>query len=474
MKNFFKAGFFVAIVIIGLRFSYSILSWKDASEAGMPAIYKLENNSVNVMFYGSSHCWHTINNAILWQNYDIASFNAATPGQGLGNTYYCIQESLKTQDPDIIAVELLATAWKMPSFKDGNFYRNTLNFKWSKLYLDNLEYTSYIAEVDQDTKESALLKFPVIHTRYREIRKKDFDQDFYLKGSYAINWSSEAYDVSEIYHSNEIQILREDDRMYLEKIVELAKKKDKELIFFVAPYIMREGDESYFNAAEQFALEHNIPFLNFNKLIDDIQLDFSCDMADEKHAGSHLNAYGMKKVTNYIGKYINDNYKLSNIDIKGKEYYTKISEYWEHSVQNHEMAQVLDPLLYGEIVKKRMDEDKYIVAFNFNHNSVDNEFLCQFLSNLGISQEEIQYSGAWLFSNGELEYYTEGNNDYLYYEKVGDSYLAIKNEENNMQILVDNNKYVKAPYGINILIYDLATDSVADMVGITVAGTLVR
>ncbi len=50
-----------------------------------------------------------------------------------------------------------------------------------------------------------------------------------------------------------------------------------------------------------------------------------------------------------------------------------------------------------------MDEDNFIVAFNFNHNSVDNKFLCQYLSNLGISQEEIQNSGAWLFINGEKE-----------------------------------------------------------------------
>lgn len=474
MKNTLKIGLFIAIVIMGLKFSWSVLSWKDTAEAGMPAIYYLEDDSVNVMFYGSSHCYNSINNAILWKDYDIASFNMACPGQGLGNTYYCMQESLKNQNPDIMVVELVYTAWKGPAFEDGNFYRNTLNFKWSKLCLENLEYTSDIAEVTQETKESALLKFPVIHTRYREITKKDFDQYFYLKGSYMASWNSEAYDVSEIYHSNEVKMLRKDDLMYLEKIVDLAQKNGKELIFFIAPYIMRKEDESYFNAVEQFALEHDIPFLNFNKLTDEIQLDFSCDMSEENHVGSHLNVYGMRKVTDYIGKYINDNYELSDINIKGKEYYVKISEYWEHSVKNHEIASILDPLSYGEIVKEIMCESNYIVAFNFNNNSVSNEILCQYLINLGISQDEVENGGAWLFSNGELEHYVQGNNDYLYYRDVGDSNLAMICNENNMHILVDKNEYAKVPNGINILIYDIATGTVADTVGITVMGSLVR
>ena len=62
-KNLLKIGLFTCLLWLGMSYTYSVLSLK--MQPGLPNFYKLEKNSVDVMFYGSSHCNYTVNNAIL-------------------------------------------------------------------------------------------------------------------------------------------------------------------------------------------------------------------------------------------------------------------------------------------------------------------------------------------------------------------------------------------------------------------------
>ena len=130
-------------------------------------MYKLEKNSVDVMFYGSSHCNYTINNAILWKDYGIASYDMVGGGQNLGSTYYYMEETLKTQKPALMAVELVFTSWRRTGLEDGgNIYRNTINMHWSKTFFENLNYAVDLAEGSEEIKEAIALKYPVQYTPY--------------------------------------------------------------------------------------------------------------------------------------------------------------------------------------------------------------------------------------------------------------------------------------------------------------------
>lgn len=144
-KKFLKITLFICLLIGGLSYTYSVLSLK--MQPGLPNMYKLEKNSVDVMFYGSSHCNYTINNAILWKDYGIASYDMVGGGQNLGSTYYYMEETLKTQKPALMAVELVFTSWRRTGLEDGgNIYRNTINMHWSKTFFENLNYAVDLAE----------------------------------------------------------------------------------------------------------------------------------------------------------------------------------------------------------------------------------------------------------------------------------------------------------------------------------------
>lgn len=476
-KKFLKITLFICLLIGGLSYTYSVLSLK--MQPGLPNMYKLEKNSVDVMFYGSSHCNYTINNAILWKDYGIASYDMVGGGQNLGSTYYYMEETLKTQKPALMAVDLVFTSWRRTGLEDGgNIYRNTINMHWSKTFFENLNYAVDLAEGSEEIKEAIALKYPVTHTRYSDLTEADFERDGYLRGGYNPSWTKDHYKESEVkkFMSDEIGELREDDKMYLEKMIDLTDKNDIELIFFISPYVLREGDAPYFNAAEQFAEEHNIPFLNFNKMYDQIGFDFDNDMRAEKHAGSHMNNFGSAKVTNYFGEYITENYTLPNLwKNGGQEYFDAVAQYWEHMEQNYEISRLNNTNEYLEYMITLMQNHKgYMVMVAVDGAGFNDEELSASLKKIGIGQEELGTGGHWIFLDGEAQFSSQGKDDFLYYKELENHKFALQGINGNWNFMLDKEKSGKITDGLNIFVYDQITEKIVDKIGIDSTGKIVR
>lgn len=476
-KNLLKIGLFTCLLWLGMSYTYSVLSLK--MQPGLPNFYKLEKNSVDVMFYGSSHCNYTVNNAILWKDYGIASYDMVGGGQNLGSTYYYMEESLKSQSPEIMAVELVFTSWRRTGLEDGgNIYRNTINMHWSKTFFENLDYAMELAEGSQEIKRAIALKYPVMHTRYSDITEGDFERDGYLKGGYNPSWTRDSYKDSEVnaFVSDKVGELRPDDKKYLEKMVKLAKKNEIELLFFISPYVLREGDAEYFNAAEVFAEDNNVPFLNFNKMYDDIGFDFSSDMRKEKHAGSHMNNFGSAKVTNYLGKYIVENYDLPNFwENSGKEYYDAVAAYWAHMEDNYEVGHITNGDEYIENMIELLKESKgYTAAIALDKTYPIDGNLHSKLGTLGILEEEIATGGIWMVSEGEKEFFAQEGSDFIYYKELGSHNFALQGQTGAWTIILDGEGNSKIEDRINIVVYDEVTEQMVDKVGINKDGKVVR
>ncbi len=75
---------------------------------------------------------------------------------------------------------------------------------------------------------------------------------------------------------------------------------------------------------EQYAEKHNLQYINFLKLVDEIGIDFSEDTYD---AGLHLNVTGAEKLSDYFGKILSETYKLE--DKRSDEELRKI---WQEKV----------------------------------------------------------------------------------------------------------------------------------------------
>ncbi len=63
-----------------------------------------------------------------------------------------------------------------------------------------------------------------------------------------------------------------------------------------------------FNKVAEIAKKDNIPFINYNDKMNEINLDFKNDM----HNSGHLNIWGAYKVTKDFGNYLEQNYSLKD------------------------------------------------------------------------------------------------------------------------------------------------------------------
>ena len=57
---------------------------------------------------------------------------------------------------------------------------------------------------------------------------------------------------------------------------------------------------------EKYALEHDITYINYDKLSNEIKLDYNIDFADSKH----LNIIGAAKTTSHMGDYLVTHYDV--------------------------------------------------------------------------------------------------------------------------------------------------------------------
>lgn len=91
---------FCLILMLVLGRVYDVLSWKDGSGGYFTSVetfYGLDKDVVDVLFLGSSHCYCSIINSRLWDDYGIAGYSLSISGQDIAASYYWLKEALKTQ-----------------------------------------------------------------------------------------------------------------------------------------------------------------------------------------------------------------------------------------------------------------------------------------------------------------------------------------------------------------------------------------
>lgn len=460
-----KAVLFCLIAVLLYLYLYKVLSWKDTGGgylSTMETFYGLEDDVVDVAFLGSSHCYCSVNTAILWEQYGMAAYSLSISGQDMASSYYCMKELLKTQKPEVICLEMYYSNLEGYQVK-GNLYRNLLGYRISRNFADAVDS---IAEMEE--KQDILLKWPIVHTRYAELTKKDFKPDPQMR--LYMGWEAgltDREDIGEIsvYQGEESQKIPEETEEWIRKIIALAKEADVELLFFLAPFGADEWAQMQYKYMENLARENEIPFLNMIALQEELQLDTSSDFADM----GHMNAYGAEKVTEYLGRYLAGHYELE--DRRGGEKYTLWDEnlaLWKHQKQNQELKYMTDLRLYLERIS-RLEGYTAIIATRGDYLAGDRESLADVLFNIGIDEKFFQREGAWVIENGVLQY-EEALEGCFCHMEMGESDVLLQESDGQMRIVIDRQEYKRADQGIDIVLYDSVLEEVVDVVGFQAAG----
>ena len=240
-----------------------------------------KKNTIDVLVAGDSESYTSVSPMDLWDQTGIAAYDCGQPGQRIQETYYILKTAFKTQSPRLVVFETNTM------FRDPGMLKN--------LQLSLTEPLGFY--------------FPVF--KYHNAWKALFDGPGGLKTCYKgfeIRNKVVSYEGDEEYmkETKDKAEIPETVRIYMEKIRKLCRKNGADLLLVSAPSPKNYNYKKH-NALQEYAEEADLPYVDLNMRYRDIGIDWRKDSYER---GDHLNIDGARKVTNFMAKYLTDNYQL--------------------------------------------------------------------------------------------------------------------------------------------------------------------
>lgn len=385
---------FLGLLIAAVTGTYKVLSWKDTADnylSSMTQLYSTEKDTMDVVFVGSSHCYCGINPAVIWEEYGISSFDMAISGQDKDSAYHSLVELLKTQSPEVVYVDLFAMTYDRHQVQ-ANVYRNMLAMKPS------LNSYNLVRDYGPDDDwVDYVLRWPIWHTRYRELKNFDFETykpSIYCRGE-NMNMKTSQGKAAITAAVTRIAPLSEKNASWLNSLYELSKEHGFKLGFLVLPFYFEDDEQEILNGAAEFAREKGLEFIDFNNTY--IGLDYNTDFCDI----DHCNYSGAYKISQYLGQHLNETYDLA--DHRGDADYSLWDQdyaYYQHIMQRKYIQEADLKDGYFDLIR---DGSGLVVALSLNgdYQVYENDILPA-MDAMGISREEYLQGGKWVFEDGVL------------------------------------------------------------------------
>lgn len=313
--------------------------------------YRMERNSIDVIFLGSSHCAAAFSPIELYERYGIRSYNLGCEQQNLLLSYYWLKEALRFQKPKYVFLDtfmLFPYDRNAPLNTSEPTTRKAVDFmKWSAV---KAEAVYDICRIDGSQNLSSYL-FPNerFHTRWKSLSEDDFSaasmgRHETLMGFFPIHFvcHDDSYqpfgETGQAEYAEMVPVMEE----YLDKIVALCAEEGIGLALTKTP-TMFYPQEAY-HTVSAYAGENGLEYLDFNEetLYAAAGLDFSQDSCDT----DHVNITGAIKVSDYIGEWLEGKVTGGWEDAQWEER----ARYYEHYLKDEELKYVTDLHRYLQLV----------------------------------------------------------------------------------------------------------------------------
>lgn len=305
----FAAGLIILICLLSIVFDGS--RWLDLSggvSAGVGQGYVADRDAriagitieepglIDVLNVGDSVCNISLTPMELFHDYGYTAYNMGRDLQKPIESYYYIRTALRTQPVKVILWEA-HNLFRDESIED--FLGRGLS-----------EYLKY--------------RFPFIKYHYiwkywvegPGIRK-------YYKG-YLVNEAVKPYTGDDYYYwpDKEIYPIKPREKMLFRFVLDYCRKRDIKLVLYSGGSAFCY-DIRMHNAVAQFAEECGVEYMDANYDRDKIQIDWANDTFD---GGDHLNLFGARKMTVYLGDYLAQECGLT--DHRGDPAYQSWEDMW--------------------------------------------------------------------------------------------------------------------------------------------------
>lgn len=359
-----------------------------------------ETENFDVLFLGSSHMINGIYPMELWNDYGIVSYNMGGHGNRMPTNYVVLKEALNYTTPKLVVIDCFHV-------KSDRMYSDSI--EQVHLSLDAFPLTFQKLQgihelIDDRTLEAEFIwNFVTYHNRWDSLTSDDFSPTPSVEKGSEIKVNVAV--PNEIISVPAETKLEEDTKgiTYLRKTIELCQNNNIDVLLLYLPFPSTQEDQAEANRVNDIAQEYDVPYINFLK-IDDI-VNYNIDCLDE---GSHLNASGGKKVSEYVGEYL-----IQNCAIPDQRSNPQYSD-WNNDFQEYMDFKISllekETSLKNYLMLLRDNDLTYQIAINSSSDLLADTTIQELLHNLDgkyaitAMNSEISLSVEVLFQNKVVDY----------------------------------------------------------------------
>jgi hypothetical protein len=277
--------------------------------------------NVDVIFFGSSHTNLTFNPLIINEKCNTISFNLGSVSLLLFMTDLVLNESIEYTKPKLVVLEVFTGLAEVRRTKSLKSYQlrvldeisNCSKLKFNKVnyYFNNNEFIDAYFPATRNHKKWKAKKYFDLSKKIKSKTKK-----FIFKYGYFGYLT-----VLEERHRKEFEgfpnlknnvsnntLLTKKVKKQIDNFIKIAKNNGIDVLIVTSPDLKANSwDPAFCDELSKFCNSQNINYLNLNNYYSQIGLDL-IDFMDP----NHLNINGGKKISEFLAKYINNNYLLPN------------------------------------------------------------------------------------------------------------------------------------------------------------------
>ncbi len=282
--------------------------------------YNEKQDSLDVVFVGGSNVYRFWNPMNAWNSFGIASYNYSVSGMPTAGTITAIQDIEKTQDPDVIVVDVRRVLSGYGDREITAGMRNVWDSQDLSLHrMQSIRYYAALNHIPIQEAISAYLDIIQYHSNYEALGEEQHWR-------WMDNRASESLDTEEFYKGFSISAahvpqkapsdaihyekgeLSEDSYKIVRDIIVYCNQQEISLLLCASPYVTNEVNQGELNAIGELAREYGCGFIDANKYYEEMGLDFSTDFYDTEH----VNILGAQKYTALMARYLKENYDLAD------------------------------------------------------------------------------------------------------------------------------------------------------------------
>ena len=474
MKVFVRFILFLMVTLLCIGVTEKLLTPKYYYTDKWPTtttysdFYRLNKNSADVLFFGSSHAVSAFNPQELYDRYGITSYNMGCEQQSLLLTYYWLKEALKYQTPKAVVLDTyILHTYKGAVGKPLNCTEATIRKSMDSMHwnANKMNAIQDICHADQ-TQSSVSFYLPNVrfHTRWYGLAENDFTAGELSEHSGTFGFSAFSnIDGTKFSPLSEGSSEKKEEMVplmefYLKQITTLCQNKKIPLILVKTP--SRYQTIERHNATKEYAQQNNLPFYDFN--MSDLYAAAGFDAAAMNE--SHLNIWGSISITDYMGKILQTKYKIA----------AHADKQWKNAEYNYREVEKdcnLVKIMNIQDYLGYLKDSRYTVFVVTQGNIKDlvDKKLQQEMQTLGFTADLIQMTDRTYYYGAEtpLGKKEEMSGEALQYKgsiRKGKSVYSVTAASNVSSVQIDGKEYVSSARGIHIVVYDNDREQVVDSV----------